>query len=100
MAAQQLQDVLQALKTSTSKTYQNHWDSFVQFVKQFLNSPFQLTIDIQVLIMFLSYLFEQSKGYSTILVYLCGVTVSYHMKLRVAANICASVLVKKNVCRG
>ncbi len=97
MAAQQLQDVVNhvlqaALKPSTSKTYQHHWDSFVQFVTQFLNSPFHLPIDIQVLIMLLSYLFEQGKGYSTILGYLCGV--SYHMKLRGASDICASFLVK------
>ncbi len=83
VAAQQLQDVANhvlqaALKPSTSKAYQPHWDSFVQFVMQFLKSPFQLPIDIHVLIMFLSYLFEQGKGYSTILGYLSGV--GYHMK--------------------
>ncbi len=79
MAAQQLQDVanhvVQAVvKPSTSKTNQHHWDSCVQFVAQFFNSSFQLPIDIQVLIMFLSYLFEQVKGYSTILGYLCDVS--------------------------
>ncbi len=83
--ARQLQNVADqiiraALKLGTRNSHQHHWDCLVQFVQDILEVPFVLPLDTHMVIMFLSYLFDQGKRYSTLLNYLAGI--NHNLKMR------------------
>ncbi len=82
-----------ALKPATTRSYLHYWERFVYFVSKILLFPFILPLDTHVFIMFLSYLFDQSLSYSTILYYVGAI--NYHLKLRSLPDYSDSIIVMK-----
>ncbi len=82
-----------AVKPSTARNYQHHWERFRHFVMTVLLLPFQLPLDTQIIIMFLSYLYDQGLTYSTILSYV--VAINHNLKIRSYQGCSDSFLVQK-----